>query len=118
MPLRPLIDRKLLRCCGVTRAFIDALPMFGRKLVLAVLFKRRPLWPKPPRAVRLPSVWLLSVVPVRAPSEPILGRTLPTVARDSELTPERLTPEPRLKFGDRRPPSEPLMFGDRRKLLL
>ena len=43
-------------CCGVTRPVIDALAMLGRKLVCVPLFRWRPVWPKPPSAVRLPSV--------------------------------------------------------------
>src|SRR4029079_7739725 len=44
---------------------------------------------------------------VRGLTEPMLGRTLPTVARESEPTPERLN-EPGFRFGERRP----LMLGD------
>jgi hypothetical protein len=42
----------------------------------------------------------------------MFGRTLPTVARESEPTPERLN-EPGLKFGERIPP----MLGDMRRPL-
>jgi len=70
--------------------------------------------PRPPSEVRLPRVvWAPPGIVVRGliEPEPMLGRTLPTVARESEPTPERLN-EPGFKFGERMPP---LMPGDIRR---
>src|SRR6478609_3850529 len=63
-----------------------------------------PLWPRPPSDVRLPSVACgLLMIPGCVPTEPMFGRTLPTVALESEPGLERLSEEPRFMLGERRP---------------